>query len=345
MENETDVDMMEADQYIDLIGKYLSGNIEPDERTMLLSWVAETEENKHFFDEMTSLWGISAQYPETLEVDVAAAWKKVDMQLVDSLPEKPAAGKVVPLRSRRWLLQIAAAGIILLGFGWWLWISNTNNSPLIAAETGLGENKTIELPDGSTIWLNQNSRITYQEKFFPRSLSLEGEAFFDVSKQPENPFTIQTGDVVTTVLGTSFNVRAYTTETKVEVSVKTGKVQLKEASKPENAVALEKGNSGVFIKETKEIIKDHKEILNADAWKTQTLKFAEAPMSEVISSLERYYGIEIKTDNSDIDKCPLSIDQLVNPDLDIVIKMIEFSMSLEFKKITTNRYELTGKGC
>ena len=90
-----------------------------------------------------------------------------------------------------------------------LWKHTLKYAAVVVFATGYNEQKQISLPDGSSVWLNASSQISYDSKA-PRTLNLEGEAFFDVAKDKEHPFTVETPDnIKITALGTSFNVKSY----------------------------------------------------------------------------------------------------------------------------------------
>lgn len=339
-------------KYLDLIAKYLSGNINEVERSDLLSWAAASEANKLFFDEMIQLWSISADYEEEFETDVDAAWIKLDQKL--SVQEKPAPNlenkeaKVVPLRPGRWLLR-AAAVLLLLAAGYWWWNGpGLFQDPMIVVETISADRQEHQLPDGSIVWLNENTRLSYDRRFKTRDVQLEGEAFFDVERIEDSPFAILSGDTRTTVLGTSFNVRAYPDEEQVEVTVETGKVRLEEkveeTTSTEKEVVLEAGKAGLYIKETSELKVVEEKDPNALAWKTRRLVFENESLNEVIKVLERYFGTEIEVSNRKIYNCSWTANLDKDPKLEEVLEIAAFNMDMEIVP-TEKGYLIKGEGC
>ncbi len=282
------------------------------------------------------------------EADLGAAWAKVDTAIAT---ERPAA-KIVHLSKmvRRW--SVAAAVLLAIGAGlWWMNRSPVAQQPqFVEIQTLDHEKKAIMLPDSSHVWLNENSRLTYDPRFAQRHVNLEGEAFFEVERLVERPFEITSGEAVTTVLGTSFNVRAYPSEDKIEVTVKTGKVALASNKSKLKPVFLAPGETGVFDKPAQKVEMAFREQENADAWKTQKLSFDDEKLSQVVAALERYFGVGIEASNPALLECPYTTTTAFEPqggeqlDLDAILTVIGTTIGFEFSK-TDGRYVLSGKGC
>lgn len=343
---------MENTLYTDLIAKYLSGNIEATEREALWAWVEADVGNQKFFDQMVELWGMSADYEEASFVtDTQLAWSKVESSLFRGATEAPIiemqpkpSNKIVRLSIKS--VQWAAAAVILLAISAVLRLYNQpNENQSIVYSTGANEHQQYALPDGSKIWLNENTRLSFNKNFEERIVQLEGEAFFEV-KHLENgtPFTIRSGTASTTVLGTTFNVRAYPNEDQVEVTVKTGEVALSDAKNVAKKELLIAGKTGVYNKKTTEVVVVEKPLENVDAWKTKQLEFDQTPMSEVVETLERFYNVKIDVENPAILKCPVNMGK-DSPSWSQIVKTLEFSMPVKVEKIDRNVYIIKGTGC
>lgn len=336
---------MQEALYIDLIAKYLSGNINADEREKLLAWVAASNANRAYFDEIAQLWEASPEYDDAFtppdEAGIEKAWMAVEQRVAG-------AGYTATIRHLSFgkvLLRAAAVILLLISATYWLWHSSESaGDDLVAISTGPGEKKTIELPDGSTVWLNEQSRLSYQTGFEQRQVSLEGEAFFEVRKANGKTFTIQSGDALTTVLGTSFNVRAYPAESNVEVAVKTGKVELKSSNSTDNKVLLKPGDTGIFEKSRQAVRTVESTNENSDAWKTRSLRFDNATVAEVISVLQRYFEVEIEVSNEAVLKCRFNMATQQNPELDHIFTLMDFTMAIKAKG-QHKKFLLNGDGC
>ncbi|WP_342084069.1 FecR family protein [Dyadobacter sp. OTU695] len=162
-----------------------------------------------------------------------------------------------------------------------------------------GQQRRLLLPDGTRVTLNAGSSISYPEKFEEkiRKVSLTGEAFFDVTRNEKAPFVITTGEVVTKVLGTSFNIRAYPENKAVQVAVVEGKVKVnaKIGSDDQNAcVFLSKSEMATFQKEAGELIVSIYDEKEQIGWKDGMLYFQKSDFHSTILKLERWYGVKFE---------------------------------------------------
>ena len=325
---------------------YLSGNITSTEKDELMGWVSESSHGQEFFDKAVSLWSVTENmaYPD-FSAGKAAAWDKVEGQLdaVSGLKAISGGTKVRRLNLSSWA---AAAAIALLAVaGWWYMQQPTPPSAVIASTLN-EEKEELLLPDGTKVWLNENTYLTYEELDGERQLRLEGEAFFDVATDSLRPFRIYTDKAVTTVLGTSFNIRAYPEEEQVEVSVKEGRVQLQRREEetttdpvPEAApIVLQQGEQGVFEKRTAKLAAKEKKGKNSAAWRDRKMDFNQLELSEVIQTIERLYDVEME-----LGKCAL-VGKFDNPTLEDLLAAITFSLDLEVAE-KDGVYRLTGEAC
>jgi ferric-dicitrate binding protein FerR (iron transport regulator) len=323
----------------DLIAKYLSGNISTEERQGLLTWVDGSEENRSYFDEMIQLWAATEDYDNEFEADIEQAWQKVAGKVAEKAPfriEPKTSKKKGFFLNNKMLLRVAAAALLLvIATYWW-----SNSNQMVVMQTAFNESIEIELPDGSTVSLNQNSQISYPKSFKKRNIKLSGEAFFDVARDEERPFIITSGETETRVLGTSFNVRAYPEDDKVTVTVSSGRVEFNAEDNPAQKVVLQVNEEGVFTKNQKEVAKVEVINKNAISWKTQKLSFSDTPMKNVFDDLEKHFDIKIEVKNELIWQCAFfgTFDQ---PKLDDVIEAMKFSMGLAFEK-DGNHYTVSG---
>jgi transmembrane sensor len=346
-----EMDKMEDAKYLDMMAKYLSGNLKGPEREALFAWIEQSEANRKFFDEMIQLWSISNDYEdESFEADVEKAWQHLDDRLSNRKHPASSEGsapsdKIIPLSNYHRWWRYAAVILLTLVLGVWLWMDPYDWRLTTVATAGGSEVKEYTFPDGSTVWLNERTTLAYRWPFWTRDVHLEGEAFFDVQKAAERPFTILSGEARTTVLGTTFNVRAYADEAVVEVTVRSGVVRLEDRSQRGREILLEAGNSGIFDEKSQEVRVLDGMSSNADAWKTRRLEFEETPLEEVIPVLERYYGVKIEVANEAILKCPLNFKG-TNPRLSNLMETIEFSLNdVETERRNDSLYLFRGQGC
>jgi len=200
----------------------------------------------------------------------------------------------------------------------------------------------FQLPDGSKVWLNKNSTLTYNEDFLEkRAVQFSGEGFFSIIHHPSHPFSIETEGAVTKVLGTSFSLRSYDKEDSIELIVVQGKVAFQPNEAKEIVIST---NRKVVYR-----VSDHKSSeslasdLNAIAWKTHLLNFVHSPVSKVLNDLQRYNGVTISVQNENILNCHFS-GSFENKTVEEILATLTFSLDLEYHK-TDEAYLLSGNGC
>lgn len=275
------------------------------------------------------LWEAAAPPASRMEVDTDAAWAKLDDRLFGD-------EKIIPLnakksasagQSRFNLLRIAAA-LILLAVAAFTIVGYLNEpaSTVLAFHT-TDKVEEIALPDGSKISLNVNSELTYTEGASTRQVELLGEAFFDVARNEEQPFVITTGDLTTTVLGTSFNIRAYPDQ-KQEVSVKSGKVAVAAA---EEKVILVKKEKVVYEPEQKKLTEKEDAIVDANVWQTRKLEFEDVKLGDILPVLEAYYGKKFIASEAIIN-CKHSVDDIGAYSLDKALDLLSFTWEVEMEQ-------------
>ena len=163
----------------------------------------------------------------------------------------------------------------------------------------LGQKSRIQLPDGSNVWLNAGSKLSYPNNFGEnsRKLELEGEAFFDVTENPNKPFQVFTENLVVTALGTSFNVYAFKGQETEKVALSTGRVKVDPVySGDDNAEPsyLVPGNMATFDIHTKKINVSQYKGLDPFGWKEGRIVFNDATFGEVVDVLSRWYNVKFE---------------------------------------------------
>jgi len=209
------------------------------------------------------------------------------------------------LQNKNW--AIAASLVFLFGLSFFFYQSSQQMIEKQYA-TKLGEHAKITLSDGTQIWLNAGSLLKYPKEFKgdTREVYLTGEAFFDVAKDKKHPFIIHTDKMDTKVLGTSFNVQAYPDHALQEVSVLTGRVNVKSSVTEEN-VYVTPGQKVVFKAKNNKLqaFKDIP-VNTISLWRKNIIVFEETPLPEVIATLNRNYNVAIEIDNKNLNNMKIS---------------------------------------
>ena len=179
-----------------------------------------------------------------------------------------------------------------------------------------GSKSKVVLPDGSTVWLNADSKLTYEKDFGKagRRVTLEGEAFFDVKKLPGVPFIIKTKVIEVKVLGTAFNIKSYSNELTTETSLVRGQVEITVNKRPGDKYILKPNNKLIVANEAEEEIKtsgkkegkkiplvslEHLTYYERDStiietsWKENRLVFQDESFADIANKLERWYNVQL----------------------------------------------------
>ncbi len=252
--------------------------------------------------ELRELWEITGRYKESYEPDAEAAFRKWQRKKATEL--RPVQGSRLWL-SPRYLLRVAAVALLLLGVGFVLRQLLPLEASLQTVVTQSGEVQVIRFEDGTSISLNQNSRLLFPERWSPyeRRVLLEGEAFFEVEPNPQKPFIVETPESEIQVLGTAFNVRAYPGQGFQEVHVEKGRVAFRCKSTGEEqileALQLQKLDKSTHLFTPPQ----NTTSFASNGWATRKLRFRNTPLKEVFSSLEGLYQVRFQVEDPAVLEC------------------------------------------
>ncbi|HEY0612501.1 MAG TPA: FecR family protein, partial [Chitinophaga sp.] len=218
-----------------------------------------------------------------------------------------------------WPLAVAAACCAFV----FLVLRNSSRKKLPAETaqsevcTKNGSKSKLQLPDGTEVWLNAGSRITYGDDFNgpEREVTLEGEAFFDVAANADAPFIIHTKLVDITVLGTAFNVRAYANEKVAETALLRGSVEIRLHSSPEKKIILKQAEKLIVrddsislakpipvmtLTQVRYLSQGRDSAAMETLWLKNKLVFDEEPLEQVALKLERWYGVKVTIEDDQL---------------------------------------------
>jgi ferric-dicitrate binding protein FerR (iron transport regulator) len=287
-------------------------------------------------------WKELKEMNDNEQIDVEQAWDKV-MSRISGTENNYIKDPDKTIILRRTLMKIAAVALILLSIGAAaVYIVKTDAlSRKIIASTGNDErNLKVTLPDGSNVFLNRNTKLSYHSNFgrSNRNVSLEGEAFFEIAPDKLNPFTVDAGKAMIKVVGTSFNVITSNDDAEVEVFVETGHVMLYDESTDQN-IMLDPGFVGTLSQKSSE--KKLNDNPNYMAWNRGLLKYDGQTLDVVFHDLKRVYNMEIIADDQEILELPWAIT-IDNQSQDTIIRLICASFILSYTK-DGNVYHLRKK--
>lgn len=319
----------------EIIKKYLDNQCSEGEQVLVEAWYKSFENNPD---------GISDLSDDEREELIQRVRQNIDRKI-----------KPIQIYSpQRWVWYasgIAAMLLIFISLSFYFNPKSNDNIARIKSDIPLSdwakyENSSakilkISLPDGSMVWLQPKTQLSYnQSDRVYRQVNLRGEAFFEVKRDEARPFLIYSGKMTTKVLGTSFNVKAYPETEKFEVSVVTGKVSVMNESERE-----------VFVTPKQQVVLENKsDILTINElpkdktfyWELSSLTFDNTSMEEVVDNIEHNFNVKIYL-NPNLKNCRLSGNfnqEHLSSILEIICKSIDAEYVMNGQEIY-----LRGSGC
>ena len=332
-------------EFNQLLEKYLAGECSPDEEKLIHDW-------------QRNLLNSSTLQLDNQEKTIVKRrlWQTIRQNTMNKKEKTFSANRF------GWIKWAAAASVVLaLGSSWWLNRPASSDIPAVSeviqtphgieVKNTAANPRQIKLEDGSVVILKANSSVTYPEHFGKqsRSVFLKGEAFFNVKRDPNKPFIVHTGELVTEVLGTSFTVKSYEDAQSIEVLVATGRVSVYENSnKPtqqRNGLILTPNQKIIFDKVSRKLtpsIIEKPVLIQPPAYPTLFI-FEETPLPNVLKKLENAYGLLIIVENQILNQCVFTADLNDLPlhtQLDLICK----SVNATYEQRGTSIF-ITGEGC
>ncbi len=285
----------------ELLIKYIKGEATFEEEMAIVEWTKESPENKEYLISLNNLWMAHNMPTDKASNEELSALKRV---------------RLLKKRVRRnRIISYSAAALLILSIGVnfaiYNWTSNKSSTPKpillsdipdnnkVSIYTNNGVKGNIILPDGSVVWLNSASRITYPTSFSggTREVELVGEAYFEVQKDSLHPMIISTSkDFFIKVTGTKFNLKAYDDDELAQATLYSGEIRVCSQSGRDKVTEelILKPMETVVIgdKKVEAGISQVKDESNSE-WKEGILTFNHTPLSEVIKSIERWHGVTV----------------------------------------------------
>ncbi len=321
----------------DLLVKYMLGETSAVENAEVKQWLSLSESNQRYYNELQRTWEISLSAAEHSGIDEDKAWENLQKRI----SEKPVIKRINPESNTGRLLRIAAIVVVIFSIGFFVYrFSKPDITMLTVSAIHTPHNDTLS--DGSTVALNTNSTITYPEKFSGnmREVNLKGEAFFQVKPNKNQPFIIHTGTLNVRVVGTSFNVKEFNSDS-AQVIVETGIVKVYAGGS--DTVLLMKGEGVVYNAATHSFRKSSTTSKYYDYYFTKTLVFENTELSEVVKVLNTIFNSKLVISKENMKTCRLTAT-FRNESIETIIHILQQTFGLT---VTTKDGQifLNGNGC
>lgn len=317
----------------DIINRYLTGQCSEEELIEVNAWMKESEENARQLFRMEEAYHLG-KFDRYVDKQRLA---RAEQRLYKRLDEEKGKQEKI-LRMHHWMRYAAIIAVILmLGGGVGYWFYQESDRQLMVAVANEGIVKEVVLPDGTKVWLNNSATLKYPREFSEkeRNVHLEGEAYFEVTKNRHKPFTVQSDAMQVRVLGTSFNFKCDKNCQVAEATLIEGEIEVKGNNEegqlilaPGQRVELNKSDGRLTVKQV-----DAK--LDA-VWHDNLIPFQKADIFTISKALERFYDVKIIL-SPDIrsDKTYSGVLKR-KPEIESVLKSLQNSIPIDYKIVGKN---------
>jgi ferric-dicitrate binding protein FerR (iron transport regulator) len=340
-----------------LILSYLSEGVSEEEAKQVQEWLQASKENRQLFAHHKKLWlecrALAGYEPDKL---------RQDRKIVDLKIQNSELQQYLKNAGRRFRALACAASVALLAGIFSFWHVKRVDTPvqhderLLAGgemEVPYGSKSLMTLPDGSKVWVNAGSKITYPADFgvSSRNVYLTGEAYFDVEKMEDVPFFVNTDLVKIKVYGTAFNVKAYKDDETVETLLDRGAISIIRNDAPDKEISIEPRQKISIRRDSQKIplppvsaktakvstmpaksleVQEMKNTEVITAWKDNRLVFDQEPLRSLAKQLERRYDVKISF-SSDKIKCIRFTAAIKEMPIDQVLEAISTSYPISYR--------------
>lgn len=325
---------MSLDEHI--IIHFITGKCSEEELRKVNEWLKENPSQAGNLFEMEEMYR-SLQARGMAEVKIEKALSRVRRRTEES--ENDSSSLAIYLNLRRY---VAAAMIALIAGLTVFWFENKHATPqeeLITVYASDSITRQITLPDGSLVWLNKNATLCYPKVFAntERRVLLTGEGYFEIHKDQEHPFVVESKAMNVKVLGTKFNFKNDSLANCSEVSLMEGSVEVSSNCSNGNMV-LSPGQKAHLDYHTGHITIVQTEHQTDASWHYRAITFNQATIKEIAQKLEAVYGITIKVSDRLIETSTYSGRVLQKEDPEEVFESLQYVLPIEHKKIKSTIY-------
>jgi len=306
----------------DILYKFFEGNASFEEEAAVKQWMEESAENRLAFLKERKLFdGMLLLGNEEI---IKNGKKRFSINLSSLRTE---------------LIKIAAVVAITLG-GSYFYYQSSLEKELMAMQTitvPAGQRINITLVDGTNVWLNARTSLSYPVKFGKnnRQVVLDGEAYFDVTKDKSKPFIVQTDNYNVEVLGTQFDVNAYSETGEFETTLMSGSVKVASASDSTQKITL-KPNNKVFLQDGKlhvTAVDDY----NPYRWKEGLICFKNETFTSIMKDFEKYYGLTIQVKNKNVFKYVYTGKFRQTDGIDYALRVLQKDIKFTYQRDDENQ--------
>lgn len=319
-----------------LIKDYIQNKCTPQQLEELAMWGQENVENEAMLFQLKDIYNESMHH----EFDDVHAIEQAEKRLFTTIHAKRHTQRKTRIVHLIRHVAVWTALLILTGVGLYAFFGNEHTITIATTAESIRE---VTLPDGTKVWLNINSQLTYPEAFSSqqRNVKLIGEALFEVTHNASQPFVVSSNDVSVSVLGTTFNMNTRASAHTEEVALIDGKVEVKELSTSNNVQLIP--NQKVFVDKKGHHMQVAHVYAALDAvWHDNLIPFKNMNMREITSILERVYGVQISITGFKQNKTYSGVIERQH-DIDSVLQNLSYTIPFHITHKPNGSIELSNK--
>jgi transmembrane sensor len=355
---------MSQEKFWVLFSKKLAGEANAEELVELESLVQQHPEWQYAIQNLEDIW--KHQAPEDFSEEEDAYMLHLHRMSEKNIPfgEGPVNAPVISIqrKKQKWYWVAAASVVAIAGlFVFWSTKGDKKETgekivQVNEVSTRMGSRSKVQLPDGSLVWLNAGSKLTYGKDYGKdtREVVLTGEAFFDVVKDKSKPFLIHASNINIKVLGTAFNVKAYPQDKQTETSLIRGSIEVTIKNRPNNKIILSPNEKLVVENEVLKLKTEKAELelqpaiaisklhyspvdssVAETGWVENRLTVRDESLAELAVKMERWYDVKIEIRESSLQKKVLSVT-FERETIDQALEALKESIPLRYEKEGTN---------
>lgn len=311
---------MKDEVFYEIALRYLNNTASEEEKYLLEHYLLNDEYSKKYNILLDTFQGKSINLEDEFSLERG-------LKMLRYKIEQSEKRKLIKF-SKSW--AVAATIVTLLGLGILLksTIFNPQEIQYISVTSRTGERINIVLPDSSLVFLNSGATLKYPKQFVDdkRNVELKGEGFFQVKRNPNKPFIVQSGNFKTTVLGTSFNV--INKKQEFQVTVKSGKVRVENTITKKHFI-LEKNTQVVFNSVEGDLVEEAVDAAVYTDWHKNILRFDAITAKEAFNRIEQWYNVKVDCKSERILNRKIRASYKNEP-IESVLKSMEFMIGIQY---------------
>ncbi|GAB3823564.1 FecR family protein [Pontibacter rugosus] len=307
---------MLREEHYNILIRYWQNQATEQEKLKLQEWLQQSAENNNIQEELEAYFH-SVKLDQSTYQPTARGLnllnQKIDLWQEEQLTSEPQLPRSPQFYTSHWwavaaslMLLLCAGAFVYLDYSDWQTANKQlaqQTATIIKKENGKGQRSKLFFPDGSVVYLNAESSISYSDAYFveDRTVYLEGEAFFEVVPDSTKPFKVHTAGITTAVLGTSFNIHAYKSTGTAQVTVATGKVSVQDST--HELQKLRPNQQLTYHLTTGTHTTAEVPASEATAWTKGEMVFRNMPLHQIAEELERWYDVQIEIKDQALHNC------------------------------------------